>query len=131
MDVFQPPFTAKCPQPESAPIADPRLQPTPDYGTLGPGSDISANRPQSSPGPVQRPANARRFGPVFSIAIGLLLAVLTSSIGSAHAAWSRFENFLSLHEVSPSSAKDSRQLDRMKPQKSESTRLNSSHMSNS
>jgi hypothetical protein len=117
MDVFQPPFTAKCPQPESAPIADPRLQPTPDYGTLGPGSDISGSRPQSNPGPVRPPANARRFGPVFAVAIGLLLAVLTSSIGSAHAAWSRFENFLSLHEVSPSSAKDSRQLDRMKPQK--------------
>ena len=117
MDVFQPPSPAQGSQPKPAPMADPRLQPTPDYGTLGPGSDIAGSGPISIPGSTRQPVNARRFGPVFAAAIGVLLAVLVGNIGSAHAVWSSFANLFSVRGDAHASAKDSRQLDRMKPQK--------------
>ncbi|MGC1451476.1 MAG: HEAT repeat domain-containing protein [Candidatus Sulfotelmatobacter sp.] len=101
----------------AAPVADPRLQPTPDYGTLGPGSDGAGSGPITSPGSVRQTANARHFGPVFAIAIGVLLAVLTGNARSAHAAWLRFANLFPVRQSAPASAKDPRQLDRMKPQK--------------
>jgi len=117
MDVFQPHFFGQGHQAKPAPIADPRLQPTPDYGTLGPGSDITASGPASPSGSIRQPVNPRRFAPIFAAAIGVLLAVLTANIGSAHAAWSRLANLLSMPAGQPASAKDARQLDRMKPQK--------------
>lgn len=117
MDVFQPRFFGQGHQPRSAPIADPRLQPTPDYGTLGPGSDITARGPASPSGSIRQPVNPRRFAPIFAAAIGVLLAVLTANIDSAHATWSRFANLFSVPAGQPASAKDARQLDRMKPQK--------------
>lgn len=119
MDIPQSRFSGQGSQPEPAPIADPRLQPTPDFGMLGPGSDFSTNGPISIP--VRRPLNARRFGPVFAAAIGVLLAVLTANVGTARAAWSSLANLFGVRENArenaPVSAKDSRQIDRMKPQK--------------
>jgi hypothetical protein len=117
MDVSQPRFSGQEATLEAAPVSDPRLQPTPDYGTLGPGSDIAGSAPKAIPGSVRQPANPRRFGPIFAAAIGVLAAVLAGNIGNAQAAWSRFENLFSLREASPASAKDIRQLDHMKPQK--------------
>jgi HEAT repeats len=117
MDVSQRRFSEQGQQPEPAPAADPRLQPTPDYGTLGPGSDIAASGPTSISGSVRQPANPKRFGPVFAAAIGMLLAVLTANVGTARTAWTSFTNLFSVRESAPASAKDSRQLDRMKPQK--------------
>jgi hypothetical protein len=61
--------------------------------------------------------NPRILASVFAAALGVLLAVLTANAGTAYAAWSRFSNLFSVREVAPTSAKDSRQLDRMKPQK--------------
>ncbi len=98
-------------------MTDPRLQPTPDYGTLGPGSDVIVSQPESTGGPIRQPANARRFGPLFAAAIGVLAAILAGNIGNAQAAWSQFSNLFSVREDAPASAKDIRQLDRMRPQK--------------
>lgn len=100
-------------------MADSRLQPTPGYGTLGPGSDISDDGPISIP--TRRSESIRRFAPVFAAATGVLCAVLAATVGNAHAAWFRFTNHSS-HLISgapalPVSAKDPAQLDRMKPQK--------------
>jgi HEAT repeat protein len=117
MDVSQPRFSGQDATLEAAPMADPRLQPTPDYGTLGPGSDIAGSAPKATPGSVRQPANPRRFGPIFAAAIGVLAAVLAGNIGNAQAAWSTLENLFSLRKASPASAKDIRQLDHMKPQK--------------
>lgn len=117
MDVSQQRFSGQDSQPKPASNADPRLQPTPDYGTLGPGSDLDAAGPISRPGSPGWPANPRRFGPLFAVALGVLLAVLTANAGSAHAAWSKFANLFAFSAGSPASAKDARQLDRMKPQK--------------
>src|SRR5579863_7397695 len=116
MDVSQQRFSGQGQQPEPTPVADPRLQPTPDYGTLGPGSDIGASGPTSIPSSFRQPTNARRSAPLFAVAMGVLLAILTANVGTARAAWSSFVNLFSAGN-SPTSAKDSRQLDHMKPQK--------------
>lgn len=114
MDVFKFPFAGKAQQPESASIADPRLRPTPDYGILGPCSDIGQT---SAPATARRLVNARRFGPVFAVAMGVLLAILTANAGTARAAWSNFANLFSAPGGATAAVKDPRQLDRMKPQK--------------
>jgi len=119
MDVAEQRFSGQAPQPEPAPMPDSRLRPTPDYGTLGPGSDIVSDGPISIPS--RRSENIRRFAPVLAAAIGVLCAVLAATAGSAHTAWFRFTNHSS-HLISappglPVSAKDPVQLDRMKPQK--------------
>jgi hypothetical protein len=116
MDIPQSRFSGPGAAAQSRPLADSRLQPTPDYGTLGAGSDIAASQPESSADPIRRPVNSRRYAPVFAAAFGVLMAVLAGSVGSAHAAWSRFENLFSAREAS-APARDTRQLDRMKPQK--------------
>jgi len=106
-------------------MGDPRLQPTPDFGTLGPGSDLNSDvnddGPISRPGSRGWPAGPRRFAPLFAVALGVLLAVLTANARNAQNAWSRFTNLFAMSGAMsgapPASAKDSRQLDRMKPQK--------------
>src|SRR5712691_6253557 len=68
---------------------DPRLQPTPDYGSLGPGSGT-----QSSSGPLK--PQAARCRPLAAIATGALLAVPFVATRSVRAAWEQFAKFLSL-----------------------------------
>ncbi len=92
-------------------MADPRLQPTPDYGTIGPGSDFD------STGPIRRVDNSRHFRPLFAFAVGMLVVFLTGNAGTAHAAWAKFVDLFSSSGGAPPSAKDTRQLDRLRPQK--------------
>ena len=119
MDLSQPPLSGPSPQPEPAKTADPRLQPTPDYGRLN--SDISggdSGGPISIPGP--RSENIRRFGPLLAVAIGILLALVVANIGNAHSAWFKFSNqfgTFSVHSGGSAPTKNSLPLDRMKPQK--------------
>ncbi len=96
-------------------MVDPRQQPTPDYGALGPGSDIAADGTSTG----QRPRTASRFALLSSIAIGVLLAILTTSIGNARSAWPRFARLFRREAVSPAplAATSSSQLDHLKPQK--------------
>jgi hypothetical protein len=114
MDGRQPRFSGPGRTLESAPVADPRLQPTPDYGTLGPGSDVAVSGPQSNPGSSRQSLKPRRFGPIFAATVGVLAALFAGNIGNAHAAWAKL---FSVRENAPASAKDVRQLDRMRPQK--------------
>ena len=115
MDVPEPSSPEGATPPKAVPIADPRLQPTSNYGALGPGSDIATSGLDSSP----QPARTGRFAPLFAVAIGVLLAILAAGLGSAHAAWSRFTNLLRGDAVSsaPVTGASSSQLDRLKPQK--------------
>lgn len=123
MDLSQPSSPGPGTPPETSPVADSRLRPTPDYGTLGPGSDIAAGGLGATSNPAVRTTDPTRFGPLVAVAIGVLLAVLVGGIGSAHAAWSHFANFLTWRgSVAPdqpavSSAKNPVELDQMKPQK--------------
>lgn len=112
-------------QPESA--VDSGLQPSQNYGTLGPGSDIAPAVSDNTSTTGSGGPRAIRFAQVFAVAIGVLLAVLVASIGSAHAAWARFANAFSLPanfaSPLPASSVDSLQLDRLKPQKQAETLL--------
>jgi hypothetical protein len=114
MDLSQSRFSGPSATSETAPTADPRLQPMPDYGTLGPGSDIAANAPQSNPGSAQQARTPQRSAAIFAATIGVLAALVAGNIGNAHAAWAKL---FSVRETAPASAKDIRQLDRMRPQK--------------
>ena len=66
--------------------SDPRLQPTPDYGTLGPGSDLRSGRPI-------RPQASRGFT-VIAVLAGALLALPVLKIGSLQEWWDRAGQFL-------------------------------------
>ncbi len=99
MDVSQSRFAGQDPQPKSAPVTDPRLQPTPDYGTLGPGSDIAKAADRSHPSAALehqaiRPGLRRRNWSA--------LCMLAANVGNAHAAWSRFSNLFSGPQLRPS-----------------------------
>lgn len=98
----------------NSPELDPRLQPTPDYGTLGPGSDVTnlAAQPQGRPVPRQ----SARVASVIAGLVGMIAALLVGSIGRAHPSLPAFQNFLS-PQNQPGESKDLRQLDSMRPQK--------------
>ena len=118
MDVFSP--SASTPQ-NSGPELDPRLQPTPDYGTLGPGSDISSYGTRPSSGAPQKisPDAVRLFA--FAIGIALaLIAVFTTRVQTARSA---YRNPTSSGQRRPASATDISRLDSMKPQKQAETLL--------
>jgi HEAT repeat protein len=126
MGIFPPSSPERDAQSNSAPVADPGLQPNPDYETLRPGTNFSPPDAEESWGPIHRSTKTTRVGPAFAVAIGVLLAVLVCSIGSAHAAWDRFTNLFALRggEVAPPPVpKDANQLDRLKPQKQAETLL--------
>ena len=101
-----------------APPLDPRLQPTPDYGTLGPGSDIRTFGTDSSQAPTPRPSP--RFVQLIAIMIGMFGAIVAGTIGNAHSAWT---DFFSGHQSRPATSKDLGQIDRMRPQKQAETLL--------
>jgi len=89
-------------------VTDPRLQPTPDYGTLGPGSDIAGLDPPQAP-----VKSALRFAHLIAGVVGMVAALLVGTLSKAHPTWPG--------SVPARSARlgghDSGQLDGMKPQK--------------
>ena len=103
-----------------APTLDPRLRPTPDYGTLGPGSDI----PATGTDPIRRtPPRATPIGPLVAALIGLFAALLVGSTRRGNSDWSGLSNLFSEQQNRPASAKDLSQIDRMRPQKQAETLL--------
>src|SRR6266851_4146383 len=100
----------------TVPAADPRLQPTPDYETLGPSSDIATGATHASAKETSaRSQFARRIGPSVAIAAGVLMALLVGNVGSALAAWNHIASLFSSHdrpEVANSSRIATRDLER-------------------
>jgi len=100
---------------------DPRLQPTPDWGTLGPGSDIGRGDPDpvaSNAPSVGRPVSQLRVLMAVSFAVwvlGLAIAVMT-----ARSQWTERAD---LGQSKPASAYDPRALDLLKPQRQAETLL--------
>ena len=102
---------------------DPRLQPTPDYGTLGPGSDF-APKPVQAPSERDRSEQDRRtlsnlrYLHIAAVMAGVGLALAVSSAGGANAVWQELFNQFSLHKnpAVPSTPLSDRDLDRQKPQ---------------
>jgi hypothetical protein len=69
---------------------DLRLQPTPDYGTFGPGSDIAPKRPE----PRKTIGRLRAFAVIAGIALALLVQLASSD--KVRAAWEQIQDLLSL-----------------------------------
>jgi hypothetical protein len=114
MDVSSPFAT----QAANATPADPRLKPTPDYGTLGPGSDIAGVEPGHAPADPRQ--SALRSAHLIAAVIGMVAALIVGTMSKAHPIW---PDTPVSHSSEPASTKDFRQLDRMKPQKQAETLL--------
>jgi hypothetical protein len=99
-------------------LPDPRLQPTPDYGTLGPGSDI-ANFGQAA-----NPAPARNIPPrvvqLLAAGIGMFAAIVAGTLSNSHRGVARSVN---RSRTNQSTAGSPSQDDRMKAQKQAETLL--------
>lgn len=111
--------------PDSAPVADPRLQPTPDWGTLGPAMNESGSGVAgfgANPQQVSARKRGATFGPILAACVGIFTAVLFSMAHKNHPAGptltgSAVTDLFSDKPVNLTSARDTRQLDQMKPQK--------------
>lgn len=118
MDVSQTLFSGPGAPAKAELAVDPRLQPTPDYGTLGPGSDVSGLGSSSNPISVRKP----RFSQLHLLAIGIgFFAALLA--GNFRRLAPTFQTLASAQPRRPASAADLRQLDQMKPQKQAETLL--------
>ena len=113
MDVSSP-FSAGA---DKATPVDPRLQPTPDYGILGPGSDIPG--PEDRDAPAASRKSSLRSAHIFAAVVGMAAALIVG-MTKAHPVW---PNSVPSHSSEPASAKDLPQIDRMKPQKQAETLL--------
>jgi hypothetical protein len=103
---------------KAKPCADP--QAAPDYGTLGPGSDVVVCARSARRGP-------RRAHPgvlLIAMAMGILLVVLRGNAGGHQMVSPDFNNFApALADAGSPPPINSRQLDRLKPQKQAETLL--------
>ena len=100
------------------PTPDPRLQPTPDYGTLGPGSDIAGAEPGQKQGAPRQSGSASAH--VIAALVGIAGALVVGTFSKAHLIW---PNSPASHTTQPGMARDLHQLDRLKPQKQAETLL--------
>ena len=114
MDVSSPFAT----QAANATPADPRLKPTPDYGTLGPGSDIAGLQPGNAPAASRQ--SALRSAHLIAAVIGMVAALIVGTMSKSHPMW---RASAPSHSSESASARDLPQLDRMKPQKQAETLL--------
>ena len=119
MGSFPPPSSSPSENPvNAAPGADPRLQPTPDYGTLGPGSDVAGT---SAPQPA-RQKNGLSLVHLVAVVIGMVAALIAGGIGKA-TSWRGFSDLLSKPQPEQKSEREPEQIDRMAPQKQAETLL--------
>jgi len=90
-------------------VTDPRLRPTPDYGTLGPGLDTS----DLDPARTQRPAgkSSLRFAHLIAVVVGMTTALIAGTLSKTHPNWPRTV------PARPAEIRDSSQLAGIKPQK--------------
>jgi hypothetical protein len=100
---------------EDRPAEDFHLRPTPDYGTLGPESDIATGTEFSAP------AKRARLRSAIAICAGVFLAGLAGNVGSAQAALSHLTDLFAQHSSADgkvpnlASATYRNQLDQMQP----------------
>ena len=91
-------------------VPDPRLQPTPDYGSLGPSSDISGLDATRAPRPAA--TSSLRAAHLIAAVIGIVAALVVGTLSKTHPIW---PSAVSVRASEP--ARASGQLDHMKPQK--------------
>jgi hypothetical protein len=121
MDVSPERFSNQVGALDSAYVADPRLQPTSDYGTLGPGSDLNPETLNAGHGQDSSSAASqnRRGAAIACIVIGMLLAGIARSMFTANdrARFGAHDSPAVRTKTYSSPRNDPRQLDRMNPQK--------------
>ncbi|MGA8273759.1 MAG: hypothetical protein WB919_19510 [Candidatus Sulfotelmatobacter sp.] len=99
--------------------SDPRLQPTPDYGTLGPGLDPPPTQISGCSDSDPRPSSGFRLLHFVVVMAGIGLAVAVSSAGGMATVWGKLtpqSSFNKDFEAASALSLD-RDLDRQKPQK--------------
>jgi HEAT repeat protein len=113
MDVFQP----NLPVQDETRVLDSRLQPTPDYGSLGPDSDLASKPPIFGYCNFVSLRSCLRLLHVAAVMAGIGLAVAVSSAGGMGAVWGKLSNSSVLLKNSRASfAFSETDLDRQKPQ---------------
>jgi HEAT repeats len=93
-----------------APGADPRLMPTPDYGTLGPTSDVPDPRSAAAVDAKDR----IRLAMLLALGVGMLVALLVGSLGKSPPAWSRADR---VRVPSRHGSVNAGTIDQLQPQK--------------
>jgi|SRR5271156_1556576 len=118
MDVFQSSLMSQDRE-EAVNSCDPRLQPTPDYGTLSPGSDLATTQISVSSDSDLRPSSKRGLLHLAVVMAGIGLAVAVSSAGGMSTVWGKLAPQPSLRKGldAASALSSDRDLDRQKPQK--------------
>jgi hypothetical protein len=105
----------------TAPGADPRLQPTPDYGTLGPGADFAG-----AGGDPAREAQRRasmKTAQISAAVIGMCAALFVGALRKANLPGADLGRAASSEKKAPMASEAPRQLDGMEPQKQAETLL--------
>jgi hypothetical protein len=99
-------------------VSNPVSNPVPNYGTLGPGSDIQSDLSGSQAPRAPKPT---LVASILAVTVGVFFALLVGNIGSAHAGWAKFSVlFASQGDMIPPALpalKDPHQFDGLKPQK--------------
>jgi hypothetical protein len=97
---------------------DPRLQPTPDYGTLGTGSDFSSP-PADGANPRRKLFSGRAIIHLCAAIGGITAALLVSSAGGMGAVWGKLNGVSSppQNRIETSASLSDSELDRQQPQK--------------
>lgn len=112
---FSPPFSGGSGSPaDTGRQQDPRLKATPDWGSFGPGSDLAAwePRPERKQVAVRKPGLT--LGPLLLALVGMGVALLFSIAHRNSPSGSGLKDLFSAPKIT--SAHDTQQLDRMKPQ---------------
>ena len=118
MDVFRPNLQGQDEDGVLLP-SDPRLQPTPDYGSAGADSELA---PRAVPGHSDfrdQPVSSLRGLHMAAMVAGVGLALAVSSAGGTGAVWGKFSRPFSLRKdigVSSVQSSDDGDLERQKPQ---------------
>jgi hypothetical protein len=98
--------------------SDPRLQPTPDYDTLGLGPDLASKQIALRPDSPKTQVLAARLQHVAVIMAGIGLAVAVSSGGGVGRVWKKFSDpFSSKKNAAISSASPSSDIESQRPQR--------------
>jgi hypothetical protein len=101
--------------PGAATTPDPRLKPTPDFGSLGPGSDAAGFG--ATPGPSAAKRRPLGVGQLIAVGIGIATALLVGRMGSARPASRNLSKGPSRQESQSALDVSSPQIDRLKPQR--------------
>lgn len=100
------------------PQQDPRLQPTPDYGTLGPGSDAEVYAPKTNdPRGVQPRTPAQMQTAKARVMLALALGVWVLGLGISLVLSHQKIGILGANPKLPASPNDTRALNALKPQR--------------